>query len=58
MYRELLQSFEQFEGKLDDTNAEEARTNAEAVIRVELAEIIARAAVLIRALAADERPKG
>jgi hypothetical protein len=51
-YRETLEMVERVESHLE--SAPEAKYDIEAVARIELANILARATVLLRALAEDE----
>jgi hypothetical protein len=51
-YRETLKMLEALDDRLDD--APEAKFDIEGVARIELANILARALVLLRALAEDE----
>jgi hypothetical protein len=51
-YRETLEILEALEERLE--SAPEAKFDIEAVARIELANILARATVLLRALAEDE----
>jgi hypothetical protein len=51
-YREVLEMVEKLEERLE--SAPEAKYDIEAVARIELANILARATVLLRALAEDE----
>jgi hypothetical protein len=50
-YREMLELLEKLQEQIDD--APEAEYNTESVIRIELANILARARVLLVALADD-----
>jgi hypothetical protein len=52
MFAKMLTDVEAVRELLE--GAGEARTNAEAVVRIELANVLARADVLLGALAADE----
>lgn len=55
MFAKMLTDVEAVRELLE--GAGEARTNAEAVVRIELANVLARADVLLGALAADEEQK-
>jgi hypothetical protein len=55
MFATMLAGLEALEESLE--NAAESRTDAEALVRVELANVLARAGVLLGALAADESPR-
>lgn len=51
MYRERLAQLEALTDSLEDI---ESKTDAEALLRVDLANALARCAAILRALAADE----
>jgi hypothetical protein len=52
MFAQMLTALDAVQESLQD--APEARIDTEALVRVELANVLARGAVLLRALAADE----
>ena len=52
MFRQMSTDLEALRENLED--AGEAKTDTEALVRVELANVLARAGVLLEALAADE----
>jgi hypothetical protein len=53
MWKRLSAELETLRERLEDIP--EAKTDVEAVVRIELANVLARASVLLRALAANER---